>query len=145
MGSVDDAIRKAMEEGKFDDLPGKGKPLNLDENPLEDPEWRMAYRLLRSNGYLLPWIEMRQEIEKDLAEARQALYRAFLERQAESKQPETGPAWRRALEAFRTRVDELNSRIRSYNLQVPSERFQRLPIQAENEITGLSTADFHQD
>ena len=29
MRSIDEQIRKAMEEGQFDNLPGKGKPLPL--------------------------------------------------------------------------------------------------------------------
>ena len=29
-------VREAMERGEFDDLPGQGKPLNLDER---DPNW----------------------------------------------------------------------------------------------------------
>ncbi len=31
MSDIDDPIKKAMQDGQFDDLPGKGKPLNLDE------------------------------------------------------------------------------------------------------------------
>lgn len=43
-------IREAMAEGAFDNLAGMGRPLNLDENPYEDPSLRMAHRLLRNNG-----------------------------------------------------------------------------------------------
>ena len=41
---------------------GKGKPLRLEDDSLEDPEWRMAYHMLREGGFSLPWIELRQEI-----------------------------------------------------------------------------------
>ncbi|MEA3440806.1 MAG: DUF1992 domain-containing protein [Chloroflexota bacterium] len=57
MTGIEEHIRRAMEEGKFDDLPGKGKPLRLDHNPHEDPQWRTAYRMLRNSGFTLPWIE----------------------------------------------------------------------------------------
>ncbi len=30
---VEEKIRAAMEAGAFNNLPGKGKPLNLEENP----------------------------------------------------------------------------------------------------------------
>ena len=43
-------IREAMAEGAFDNLSGKGRPLNLEEDPYEDPSLRMAHRLLRNNG-----------------------------------------------------------------------------------------------
>ena len=57
MNKAEDQIRRAMEEGKFDDLPGEGKPLRLENDPFEDPEWRMAHHVLRNGGFTLPWIE----------------------------------------------------------------------------------------
>ncbi len=69
MKDIDDAIQKAMQAGQFDDLPGKGKPLNLDENPFADPEWELAQHVLKSSGYTLPWIETRQQIERELEAA----------------------------------------------------------------------------
>ena len=68
--SADEIIRRAMQDGAFDNLPGKGKPLKLDENPHEPEEWRTAYRMLRSNGYSLPWLELRKEIEEAVDRAR---------------------------------------------------------------------------
>jgi hypothetical protein len=50
-------IREALEEGAFDHLEGAGKPLDLSENPFEDPSDRMAYRLLKNNGFAPAWIE----------------------------------------------------------------------------------------
>ena len=41
---VDQKIREAMEQGEFDDLPGKGEPIDTSENPFEDPEMRLAHR-----------------------------------------------------------------------------------------------------
>ena len=35
-------IEEAMQEGKFDDLPGKGKPLPLDEEWFAPPELRQS-------------------------------------------------------------------------------------------------------
>ena len=43
--NIEEQIRRAIQEGKFDDLPGKGKPLKLDENPFEESEWRMANKI----------------------------------------------------------------------------------------------------
>lgn len=45
-------IREAMERGDFDDLPGKGRPLNLDEDANVPDELKMAYKLLKNGGYL---------------------------------------------------------------------------------------------
>jgi hypothetical protein len=48
-------IREAMQEGAFDRLEGKGEPLDLSENPYEDPSLRMAHRLLKNNGFAPAW------------------------------------------------------------------------------------------
>ena len=57
MPNIDEHIRKAQQEGKFDDLPGKGKPLKLEDDPHADPAWQLAFRMLKEAGYSLPWIE----------------------------------------------------------------------------------------
>src|SRR5579863_3609239 len=58
-------IREAIEDGVFDNLEGAGKPLDLSENPFEDPSDRMANRLLKNNGFTPGWIEEAKEIEAE--------------------------------------------------------------------------------
>jgi hypothetical protein len=55
-------ITEAMEKGTFDNLPGKGKPLQLDDDSHLPPEQRMAYRILKNSGYVDPEVEERKEI-----------------------------------------------------------------------------------
>jgi len=62
-------IREAMEEGAFDNLAGCGRPIDLREDPFEDPSLRMAHRLLRNNGFAPAWVEERRELERDIAAA----------------------------------------------------------------------------
>ncbi len=136
--SIEEILRRAMEEGKFDDLPGRGKPLNLDENPLTDPEWRAAHRILKSSGYSLPWIETRREIDAAFEAALALLRRAWAWRQ--ENQVSHGNVdwveaeWERAQAAFREEAAALNRRIRDYNLEVPATGFQRSLVDAEREI-----------
>jgi DnaJ family protein C protein 28 len=141
MAKIDEQIRRAMEEGAFSDLPGKGKPLNLDNNPLADPEWRLAHHVLRGSGYTLPWIAARQEIEASLEKARADFRRAWEWRQEALSRGEppqqVASEWGRAEEAFRQEVAEINKRIFDYNLQAPSEKVQLLKINVEREIERL--------
>ena len=139
--SVDDIIRRAMEEGQFDNLPGKGKPLQLDENPHEDAEWRTAYHILKSNGFTLPWIETLREIETSLESARAKLRRAWVW-QRDSLPSADDPAWikaewHRAVDQFREEISSLNKRISDYNLQAPSDHFQRPKINPDQEIQAI--------
>lgn len=57
-------IRSAMAEGKFDDLPGRGKPLPDDGMARVPPDLRMGYRLLRNAGCLPPELEARREVAR---------------------------------------------------------------------------------
>jgi hypothetical protein len=44
-------IAEAAAKGEFDDLPGAGKPLDLDEDALVPEDQRMANRILRNAGF----------------------------------------------------------------------------------------------
>lgn len=54
-------IRAAMERGEFDDLPGRGKPLVLEDLSGVPAELRMGFKLLRNAGCLPPELEARRE------------------------------------------------------------------------------------
>jgi DnaJ homolog subfamily C member 28 len=142
MPDIEDAISRAMQEGHFDDLPGKGKPLKLDDNPYEDPAWRMANRMLKSAGFSLPWIESLRGIESDLEKAKNALARTWSGRQASLVEGKPAPQvefeWRRAQQTFREQVQSLNQRILTYNLEVPSDRFQKRLLDPEREILKIT-------
>jgi len=63
---ADRKIEEAMREGAFEPLDGAGEPLDLNENPFEDAALRMAYRLLRNNGFAPAWIEEGREIDAEM-------------------------------------------------------------------------------
>jgi DnaJ family protein C protein 28 len=142
MPNIEELIQRAMEQGEFDNLPGHGKPLNLEENPHEDPTWRSAYRMLKNSGFSLPWIETMKDIETDLERTRGDLARTWSWKQSSmgasgGKEGEE-EEWRRAVEAFRERIAAINRRIHDYNLEVPSIRFQRSGLNAEREIERIT-------
>jgi len=139
--NIDEQIRQAMARGDFDNLPGKGKPLDLSENPYEDPGWRMAYRMLKENGYTLPWIETRRNIELDFEKAAKSLQQSWEWRKTATGRRGLMHAereWQQALQLFREDIDKLNKRIRNYNLEVPSDQFQRRQINADLEINKIT-------
>lgn len=45
-------IQEAMQRGEFDELPCKGRPLDLGDDANIPEDLRMAYRLLKNGGYL---------------------------------------------------------------------------------------------
>src|SRR3954464_11151576 len=55
-------IEEALARGDFDDLPGAGRPLDLDDDPLVPEDVRMAYRILKNSGFVPPEVEHIREI-----------------------------------------------------------------------------------
>lgn len=54
-------IRDAQIKGDFDNLPGSGEPLELEDDSHIAPELRAGYRLLKNAGCLPPELEQRRE------------------------------------------------------------------------------------
>jgi len=61
---VETKIKAAMAAGEFDNLPGKGKPLDL-KGYMETPEHlRSAYHILKNSGYLPEEVRLKKEMEE---------------------------------------------------------------------------------
>ncbi|MGY5955164.1 DUF1992 domain-containing protein [Kosakonia sp. BK9b] len=54
-------ILDAQKKGEFDNLPGSGEPVVLDDDTHVPPELRAGYRLLKNAGCLPPELEYRKE------------------------------------------------------------------------------------
>jgi hypothetical protein len=112
-------IREAIEAGEFDNLPPKGKPIELDRDP--DPSMWMAHHLLRVNGFAPAWIEESKDIDAAVSRLRADIRNA-------PRQPEV-------IEEFRSRATELNRRILTYNLKCPSAQLHKWRLDIENELS----------
>ena len=59
---VEERIRKAQLRGEFDNLPGRGEPLVVEDNSGVPEDLRMAYKILKNADCLPPEIEAKKEI-----------------------------------------------------------------------------------
>ena len=59
---VEERIREAQKDGAFDNLPGQGKPLQLEDQSLVPEDLRMAYHILKNAHVLPPEAEVQKEI-----------------------------------------------------------------------------------
>jgi hypothetical protein len=59
---AENLILEAIEAGLFDNLPGKGRPLQLEDDRHIPPELRLAYKILKNADCLPPELELRREI-----------------------------------------------------------------------------------
>ena len=65
-------IREAIERGELKDLPGEGRPLELDDDRLVPEDTRAINRVLKNAGFVPPEVQALREaaqLEKTLSEA----------------------------------------------------------------------------
>jgi hypothetical protein len=55
-------IEEALAAGAFDDLPGAGRPLELEDDRFVPEELRAAYRILKRAGFVPPEVEARRAL-----------------------------------------------------------------------------------
>jgi DnaJ family protein C protein 28 len=135
--NIDDILNQAMENGDFDNLPGAGKPLNLNNADSHgDPTWKLAHRIMKENEIVPPWIAEKKDIQQKLEAARGKLRKAWEWRKSAPvmELAKAEAHWQRAQDTFRMKVDALNKRIFDFNLSTTILSQHMLPIRAEREI-----------
>lgn len=124
---TDRLIREAQERGDFDDLPGRGRPLRLDENPYAG-DMALAFHVLRNAGAAPPWVEANKELQR-LDADRERLYR-----RAAGAIERDRPTHRRAL----TRLVEAHTdAVARLNAEAPTDRQRRQPLRLADELAQL--------
>jgi len=140
--AIEAIIKNAIDRGVFDNLRGQGKPLNLHENQMVAKEWRMAFSLLEQEGFALPWMETRKEIEGAYKRAQESLARTWQWKQEQLAKGDPSPLvegeWRQAAARFSETAATLNKKIDAYNLSIPADVFYRPRINVEREIEKIS-------
>ena len=79
---VEEMIKKAQERGEFDNLPGKGKPIDLTEYFEMPEDVRVAQSVLKNAGMKSREVDLLKEI----AELRQALTKVVNEKKKQEIQ-----------------------------------------------------------
>ena len=134
---VDEQIQNAMSNGRFDNLPGKGKPLNLNKNPYDDPAQELTNHVLKNNNFTPEWIDRDRDIRQDLDAAREKIQAAWRFYQPD---PESEPGWYAAVARFEEAVVKINRKIDDFNLVVPILSKQRFRIRPADELRRVQEA-----
>lgn len=131
----------------LDNLPNKGRPLDLSVDPYVNPADELANRVLKNAGFTLPWIEEGQRLDAEIDAARRKLDRAWREtmdlRDAQlcAGHQWVEGAWMAALREFRQQVEQINRKIRDFNLKVPVASLQKFSIRVADELARLGIDD----
>jgi ribosomal protein L39E len=145
---VDEMIRDAMRKGEFDNLPGAGKPLHLDDDSNVPSDLRLAHRLLKQNDLTPEWVMIAKEVdaaqEKVVGDLRAALrsYRGRVWDAERSDEPQLALAladadWLAAREEFRAAIAAINKKLLTYNLKLPPGFPRRAMLIADRELARL--------
>ncbi len=127
---IERKIREAMEEGAFDDLPHQGARLPLQDDSAAG-DWALAYRMLRNAGAAPPWIESDKAVRALLDE------RDRLLAQTPRMTSLGAAAARRELARI---IDDANLAIVRLNVEAPSDRQHRRPLDVAKELDRFDRA-----
>jgi hypothetical protein len=121
-GVVDEQIDEAIERGEFDNLRGKGKPLDLSGDLANNHAMRTKIR--HNAGFTAPWEDVAREIEIATSRAESSARRAWEFRLAGLKSSKANPAkieadFEAARREVQTQIAAVNSLILKYNLLIP--------------------------
>ncbi len=61
---IEKRIQEALNRGDFDDLPGRGEPLQVEDDSRVPEDLRLAYKILKNANCLPPELDLRKEIRQ---------------------------------------------------------------------------------
>ena len=138
---ISQRIEEAMQQGAFDNLPGKGKPLDPAPNPFVPPDMQMANSLLKSNDLAPAWISDRNAMLTAIERFRSTLRRTtaeFDQARQNAATPEERSLleqqWQRQIHIWQQEVIDLNKRIQVQNLKQPVAWLEIFPLRLEDEM-----------
>ncbi|MGD8583860.1 MAG: DUF1992 domain-containing protein [Chloroflexota bacterium] len=136
---AEEAIEEAMRSGAFDNLPGRGKPLNLINNPYA-PGTELAYQLLKDNQYTLPWISERAGLLARIQDLRDEIGSSWRWYQGEYHAVEDSQRlaliqeWSALTASWEERIIALNKDIATVNLKQPGHKLEILKLALNREL-----------
>ena len=110
IGRVEEEIEEALKRGEFDNLKGKGRPLNL-QGDFADAKY-LGQKMRHDAGFGAPWQDVAQEIDGLTRRLHSTVRRARATMGEDSQK-----AWRDADELLKL----VNSRILHFNLIIPPQ------------------------
>jgi len=125
-------IQEAIADGVFDNLPGKGLPLDLDSDAGTPQELRAAHRILKNANVPPDWIQLDKGIRASIAECsdmRSTLVGGCVKLGAREKQL--------LIERYITAIKRVNNEILKYNFIAPTCTQTHIPFKIEEEKARL--------
>ena len=141
---ISQRIEDAMRDGHFDNLRGKGKPLNPAPEPHIPPEMQMANSLLKNNELVPAWISDRNAVLAAVDAMRSKIGRAVADYSTALRIAATDPdraqveaRWQAQLTTLREEVRALNRRIELQNFKQPASFLEIYKVRLDDEVKAM--------
>ncbi len=137
---MEDLIEDGRRRGLFEDLPGKGKPLDLQQNIYEGGQ-ALANQLMKANDIKPAWLAHRLGVVEAIEALRVEMARTweryrtnFAHASGEGHRQALNFGWDEACRGWQVTVDKLNKEIESYNLKRPPGQTELYKLRLADEL-----------
>jgi len=137
---IDDLIQDGQDKGIFDNLPGKGKPLNLKKS-VYGAELDLAHKLMKENDLAPAWIMSRNQILEKIASLRNEVQRKWERHEREFRiiqdivhRDGLTISWDDACLKWLGDIEKINKQISDFNLKRPVDNMELLKLDLESEL-----------
>jgi hypothetical protein len=145
---MEDLIEDGRRRGLFDDLAGKGRPLDLEQNLFEGTN-TLANKLMKDNDIRPAWLNQRVEAVEQIDRLRGEIARqwmryrtAFDQAQSDNHRPALSIGWDDLCRGWQTSIERLNKEIDSYNLKRPPGQAELLKLRLADELHRAGAARY---
>ena len=137
---MEDLIEDGRRRGLFEDLPGKGRPLDLERNIYEGSQ-ALANQIMKANDIKPAWLVHRLGVVEAIEALREEMartwerYRAnFAYAPGESHRQALNLGWDDVIRSWQAKVDKLNKEVDSYNLRRPPGQTELYKLRLDDEL-----------
>ena len=137
---IEDMIEDGRRRGLFEDLPGKGKPLDLEQNIYEGSS-ALANKLMKANEIKPAWLSQRMDVSEKIDQLRVEMRRtwtryrtSFEQSQGETHRQALSLGWDDMCCRWQKSIEKLNKEIETYNLKRPNGQMELFKLRLDDEL-----------
>ncbi len=137
---MEDLIEEGQQRGLFDDLPGKGKPLDLEQNIFEGSQ-TLANQIMKANNIKPAWLSHQLGVVESIETLRAEMARTweryrtnFAYAPDESHRQALNLGWDKVCRDWQVAVDKINKEMDSYNLKRPPGQAELYKLRLADEL-----------
>ncbi len=143
---MDELIQQGQDDGVFDNLSGKGKPLNL-KKAVFGAELELAHNLMKENDAAPTWIMNRNSIQARLELLRKEIVRVWTRHEREFRviqdplhRDGLTLSWDDACQLWLAEIVEINKQIDEYNLKRPLNNLELYKTNLDRELKRVNAS-----